>query len=199
LRTGIAESALRRATFVGENWIARFAPPPRQGAKPAVQHPLRFARQRRPRRNSCRRRAHLRQDRFGRDERGAAEDHSLQRQGDLRPAGRAANGLNVGLRHQLGIARKIVSACHSISIGFDVVPAGRDSFDFPAVTYFSERPSDRIPYLTLFPIGTRMRANLFAYRGFDDLWLRELRRPPAETLNAAATAQAHHRPIRHSR
>jgi hypothetical protein len=80
-----------------------------------------------------------------------------------------------------------------------VVPAGRTAFDFPALTYFSERPSDRIPYLTLFPIGTRMRANLFAYRGFDDLWLRELRRPPAETLNAAATAQAHHRPIRHSR
>ena len=96
-----------------------------------------------------------------------------------------ANGLNVGLRHQLGIARKIVSACHSISIGFDVVPAGRNSFDFPALTYFSERPSDRIPYITLFPIGTRMRANLFVYRGFDDPWLRELRRAPAETLNAA--------------
>ena len=31
-------------------------------------------------------------------------------------------------------------------------------------------------YLTLFPIGTRMRANLFVYRSFDDPWLRELRR-----------------------
>jgi 2-polyprenyl-6-methoxyphenol hydroxylase-like FAD-dependent oxidoreductase len=30
-----------------------------------------------------------------------------------------------------------------------------------------------------------MRANLFVYRGFDDPWLRELRRAPAETLNAA--------------
>lgn len=78
-----------------------------------------------------------------------------------------------------------MSACHSISIGFDVVPAGRNSFDFPALTYFSERPSDRIPYITLFPIGPRMRANLFVYRAFDDPWLRELRRAPAETLNGA--------------
>jgi 2-polyprenyl-6-methoxyphenol hydroxylase-like FAD-dependent oxidoreductase len=30
-----------------------------------------------------------------------------------------------------------------------------------------------------------MRANLFAYRGFDDPWLRQLRRAPVETLNAA--------------
>ena len=66
-----------------------------------------------------------------------------------------------------------------------MVPVGRAAFDFPALTYFSERPSDRIPYITLFPIGTRMRANLFVYRGADDPWLRELRRAPAETLNAA--------------
>ena len=81
--------------------------------------------------------------------------------------------------------RNVISACHSISIGFDIVPAGRNAFDFPALTYFSERPSDRIPYITLFPIGTRMRANLFVYRDFDDPWLRELRRAPAETLDAA--------------
>jgi 2-polyprenyl-6-methoxyphenol hydroxylase-like FAD-dependent oxidoreductase len=96
-----------------------------------------------------------------------------------------ANGLNVGLRHQLGIKREIISTCHSISIGFDIVPARRTSFDFPALTYFSERPSDRIPYVTLFPVGTRMRANLFVYRAFDDPWLRELRRAPAEMLDAA--------------
>ena len=36
-----------------------------------------------------------------------------------------ANGLNVGLRRNLGIERQIISACHSISIGFDLVPVGR--------------------------------------------------------------------------
>jgi 2-polyprenyl-6-methoxyphenol hydroxylase-like FAD-dependent oxidoreductase len=96
-----------------------------------------------------------------------------------------ANGLNVGLRQTLGIERRIVSRAHSISIGFDVVPVGRASFDFPALTYFSERPSDRIPYLTLFPIGERMRANLFSYRQIDDPWLREMRRSPVETLHAS--------------
>ncbi|MGX1143337.1 hypothetical protein AB7M11_007573 [Bradyrhizobium ottawaense] len=80
---------------------------------------------------------------------------------------------------------KVISACHSISIGFDIVPVGRSAFAFPALTYFSERPSDRIPYITLFPVGTRMRANLFVYRACDDPWLRELRRAPTETLDAA--------------
>jgi len=96
-----------------------------------------------------------------------------------------ANGLNIGLRRMLGIEREIISACHSISIGFGIEPVGRPKFDFPAMTYFSERPSDRIPYLTLFPIGSRMRANLFTYRAANDPWLRQMRHAPVETLNAA--------------
>jgi len=96
-----------------------------------------------------------------------------------------ANGLNVGLRQVLGIEREITSRCHSISIGFDITPVGRRAFDFPAMTYFSERPSDLIPYISLFPIGERMRANLFTYRAFDDPWLREFRVAPTKTLDAA--------------
>jgi 2-polyprenyl-6-methoxyphenol hydroxylase-like FAD-dependent oxidoreductase len=96
-----------------------------------------------------------------------------------------ANGLNVGLRQALGISRRIVSPCHSISIGFDIFPVSRPTFDFPALTYFSEKPSDRIPYLTLFPVGNRMRANLFVYRNADDPWLREFRLAPVKTLHAA--------------
>ena len=96
-----------------------------------------------------------------------------------------ANGLNIGLRRSLGIERQIVSPCHSISIGFDVAPVGRPAFDFPAMTYFSERTSDRIPYLSLFPIGERMRANLFVYRESDDPWIRQFRNAPVDTLNAA--------------
>jgi len=96
-----------------------------------------------------------------------------------------ANGLNVGLRHMLGIERHVHSSCHSISIGFDIAPLGRKAFPFPALTYFSERPSDRVPYITLFQIGEKMRANLFVYRDFDDPWLREFRRAPVETLTAS--------------
>lgn len=93
-----------------------------------------------------------------------------------------ANGLNVGLRHTLGIAREVISPCHSITIGFDVAPAGRSAFDFRAMTYYTERVRDRAAYVTLFPIGATMRANLFVYRDMRDPWLRQMRDVPRETL-----------------
>jgi 2-polyprenyl-6-methoxyphenol hydroxylase-like FAD-dependent oxidoreductase len=96
-----------------------------------------------------------------------------------------ANGLNIGLRHTLGMTREVVSECHSISIGFDMAPRGRASFDFPALTYYPARPSDQMAYMTLFPIGSTMRANLFVYRDMRDPWLRRLREAPQETLFAA--------------
>jgi 2-polyprenyl-6-methoxyphenol hydroxylase-like FAD-dependent oxidoreductase len=93
-----------------------------------------------------------------------------------------ANGLNASLRQNIGMAREITSANHSISIGFDLKPVGRTSFDFPALTYYSERAEARMAYLTLFPIGASMRANLFVYRDMHDLWFRQLREKPEETL-----------------
>jgi 2-polyprenyl-6-methoxyphenol hydroxylase-like FAD-dependent oxidoreductase len=95
-----------------------------------------------------------------------------------------ANGLNSGLRQNLGMKREDVSLCHSISIGFDLKPVGRTSFDFPALTYYPERAADRMAYLTLFPIGPTMRGNLFVYRDMRDLWFRQLRERPQETLFA---------------
>ena len=191
LKTGIGESVLRRATFAGENWIARFGH--LLDRAPSRQFNILY--------DSL---VNAVRDEIPADvERICAKaisvETSPERQrvvlsNDETVSARLvvlANGLNVGLRHQLGIARKIVSTCHSISIGFDVVPAGRTSFDFPALTYFSERPSDRIPYISLFPVGLRMRANLFVYRSCDDPWLRELRRAPAETLNAALPRLKH--------
>ncbi len=95
-----------------------------------------------------------------------------------------ANGLNVGLRGKLGMERETISATHSISIGFDAVPAGRAAFQFPALTYYGEQPAERIPYITLFPIGTAMRANLFIYSDMQDPWLRQMRETPQEALFA---------------
>lgn len=94
-----------------------------------------------------------------------------------------ANGLNIGLRHLLALERTIISPCHSISIGFNMKPQGRASFDFDSLSYYAERPSDRIAYLTLFPIGDKTRANLFTYRNADDPWLRDVRRNPVECLH----------------
>jgi 2-polyprenyl-6-methoxyphenol hydroxylase-like FAD-dependent oxidoreductase len=93
-----------------------------------------------------------------------------------------ANGLNIGLRHTLGIERRVISPGHSISIGFDVAPVGRRAFDFRALTYYFERATDRTAYLTLFPIGSVMRANLFVYRDMQDPWLRQMRHAPCEAL-----------------
>jgi len=184
-RTGIADSVLRRATFSNENWIARFGH--LLDKAPSRQFNILYD----SLVNAIRDEIPETVERIW--TKAVSVQTSPERQrimlaNDATISARLvvlANGLNVGLRHQLGITRNIISACHSISIGFDVAPAGRNAFDFPALTYFSERPSDRIPYISLFPIGTRMRVNLFVYRGFDDPWLREFRRAPAETLNTA--------------
>lgn len=93
-----------------------------------------------------------------------------------------ANGLSVALRDQVGIERVVTSPCHSITVAFDLAPRDAATFDFAAMTYYPERPSDRMAYLTLFPIGASMRANLMVYRTMDDPWLREMRRDPEESL-----------------
>jgi 2-polyprenyl-6-methoxyphenol hydroxylase-like FAD-dependent oxidoreductase len=95
-----------------------------------------------------------------------------------------ANGLNVGLRHTLGIKRRVISECHSITLGFDVEPIGRAAFDFPALTYWPKRSSARMAYLTLFPIGGGMRANLMVYREMTDPWLAGFRQAPEATMRA---------------
>jgi 2-polyprenyl-6-methoxyphenol hydroxylase-like FAD-dependent oxidoreductase len=95
-----------------------------------------------------------------------------------------ANGLNSGLRTALGMPRKDVSRHHCVTFAFDMKPAGRARFEFGALTYYPERASDRLAYVTLFPIGAFMRANLFAYRAISDPWLREMRDMPQRTMLA---------------
>jgi 2-polyprenyl-6-methoxyphenol hydroxylase-like FAD-dependent oxidoreductase len=184
-KTGLAEAILRAATHDTENWIARFGwlldkkPSQQYGIMyDALIHAIR---------------AEIKPGVEQVYAKAQSVSTSVERQKIALSNGEEisarlvvlANGLNVGLRRKLGIERRIVSPCHSISLGFDLAPVGRPAFDFPALTYFSERPDDRIPYLTLFPIGNTMRANLFAYREADDPWLRQMRHSPVETLNAS--------------
>ncbi|MBN9585830.1 MAG: FAD-dependent monooxygenase [Afipia sp.] len=93
-----------------------------------------------------------------------------------------ANGLNIGLRHTLGIERTVVSACHSITVGFNVEPVGRARLPFPALTYFAENSASRMAYLTLFPVQETMRANLMVYRDMNDPWLQRMRHTPEAAL-----------------
>jgi hypothetical protein len=68
------------------------------------------------------------------------------------------------------------------------VPVGRAAFDFPAMTYLSERPGDRIPYITTVsnrPLDARQP---FTYREPDDPWLREMRRAPAPDASSRTAA-----------
>jgi hypothetical protein len=39
-------------------------------------------------------------------------------------------------------------------------------------------------YLSMFPIGNTMRANMMVYRPMDDIWFREIRKNPEATLRA---------------
>ena len=95
-----------------------------------------------------------------------------------------ANGLSISLRHMLGLERRVVSECHSVTLGFDVAPVDRPALPFPALTYWPKRAADRMAYLTLFPIGNTMRANLMVYRPMDDIWFREFRKNPEATMRA---------------
>lgn len=183
-KTGIADAVLRAATPDGECWVARFGRVVEK--RPGDQHGIFYA----PLVNTIRGEIPPHVETI--HAKAAALLTSVGRQivtlsNDEQISARLivlANGLNIGLRHTLGLTREVLSECHSISIGFDVTPVGRPTFDFPALTYYAPRTSDRTALLTLFPIGSTMRANLFVYRDMDDLWLRQLRTAPTETLLA---------------
>jgi 2-polyprenyl-6-methoxyphenol hydroxylase-like FAD-dependent oxidoreductase len=183
-KTGVAEATLRKATHDGENWIARFGY--LLDRTPSQQYGIMYD----ALVNSIRNEIPAGVDKIYAKAVSISTSPERQKIGLSNGEEISARlvvltvGLNIGLRHQLGIERRLISACHSISIGFYMSPAGRPAFDFPALTYFSERPSDRSGYLTLFPIGNAMRANLFVYRQMDDPWLRQMRHAPVETLNA---------------
>jgi 2-polyprenyl-6-methoxyphenol hydroxylase-like FAD-dependent oxidoreductase len=87
-------------------------------------------------------------------------------------------GANGVMASMIG-ARREVSRCHSVSIGFDVDPS---HWPFDALTYFGEDPVHRVAYLTLFPLPSGGRANLFVYRELNDPWLKRLRDNPAATI-----------------
>jgi len=184
LKTGLAEPVLRAATLDGKSWVARFGRLIEK--RPGDQHGILY-------------------DTLVNTIRGEIPPNvefihgkvtdvavSADRQAVTLSTGEpisarlviVANGLNVGLRHKLGMERRDISKTHSIMLGFDLVPAERASFPFPALTYYAERPADRTAYITLFPIGQTMRANLCVYREMDDPWLRQFRDAPRETLMA---------------
>src|SRR4051812_23208753 len=183
-KTGLADAVLRAATHDGSVWIARFGY--LLDTRPSDQHGILYD----TLVNTIR--AQIRSQANVVHAKAVAISTSSERQkivlsNDDEISARLvvlANGLNVGLRHTLAIERQVISACHSITLGFDLTPGGRAKFNFPALTYYPERSRDRMAYLSLFPIGGAMRANLMVYRTMDDPWFRELREVPEQALLA---------------
>jgi 2-polyprenyl-6-methoxyphenol hydroxylase-like FAD-dependent oxidoreductase len=181
-KTGLADDVLRHTTPDRQTWVARFGRIVEK--RPGDQHGIYYA----PLVNAVR--ALIPANVRIVNAKATALATSGERQRVTLSTGEdvsarlivLANGLSVALRHNLGLSRETVSACHSVTIGFDAVPAGRPAFDFPALTYYAERTSDHAALITLFPIGAKMRANLFVYRDMQDPWLREMRTAPQETL-----------------
>ena len=166
-KTGLADATLRATTLDGEVWEARFGHV--VAKKPSDQHGVMYD----TLVNTLR--AQIPPEVETIHAKAAAVSNSEERQKVVLSNGEEisarlvvlANGLNVGIRHALGLKRRIISECHSITLGFDVEPVGRTAFSFPALTYWPKRSSSRMAYLTLFPIGAAMRANLMVYREID--------------------------------
>ncbi|SFV38447.1 NAD(P)/FAD-dependent oxidoreductase [Hyphomicrobium facile] len=96
-----------------------------------------------------------------------------------------ATGLAQGLRQNLGMTLDTVHHHHSLCVGFSLRPGEGQKFNFPALTYYSERLESGIAYITLFPMGDVMRANLFTYHGYQDPFVAQIRNDPVSALYGA--------------
>ena len=183
-KTGLADATLRATTLDGEVWEARFGYVVTR--KPSDQHGVMYD----TLVNTMR--GQIPSDVETIHAKASAISSSPERQklvlsNDEEISTRLvvlANGLNVGLRHTLGIRRHIISECHSVTLGFNVEPVGRAAFAFPALTYWPKRSTSRMAYLSIFPVNGAMRANLMVYRDMTDPWLPGFRQAPEQTMHA---------------
>lgn len=92
-----------------------------------------------------------------------------------------ATGPSAAIHRHVGIDVVDATHDHSICIGF-YLKAPPSDYPFESIVYYGEHWSDRVSYISLFPIGSRMRANLFVYREHDEAWMRDFRQAPEATL-----------------
>jgi len=89
-----------------------------------------------------------------------------------------ACGLNDTIPSSLGLKRSYIQKQQSVALAFNIARADASSFDFDSITYYSVSPRLGIDYLTLFPVSRSMRANLFAFPGENDRWVRKFIQDP---------------------
>jgi len=93
-----------------------------------------------------------------------------------------ATGPGNGLCRRLGIGRRVLRDDHSLAIGFDIVASPDSASKESVLVHYGETIRDHIDYISVFPLGPVLRANLFAYRDIHEPWTRSFRQQPRETL-----------------
>jgi 2-polyprenyl-6-methoxyphenol hydroxylase-like FAD-dependent oxidoreductase len=96
-----------------------------------------------------------------------------------------ATGQGYALCKQIGISRKLIRPGHSLTLGFDIEPAGENSFEHSFLIYQREKIRDRIDYLAAFTMGASTRVNLFTYRDYRDPWTNGFLAHPESSLAKA--------------
>jgi 2-polyprenyl-6-methoxyphenol hydroxylase-like FAD-dependent oxidoreductase len=93
-----------------------------------------------------------------------------------------ATGLGRQLLAKSGIGKTADYGIQVLAFGFDLEVEAPAFFDKSVLVVQGEKPADKIDYLTLFGIGSRIRGNLFTYHEPDDPLTYSFRRQPRETL-----------------
>ena len=123
-RTGLADAVLRAATLDGESWVARFGRLIEK--RPGDQHGILYDTMVNTIRGEIPPSVAFIHGKVT-DIATSADRQCVTLSNGEEISARlviVANGLNVGLRHKLGMARNDVSKTHSIMLGFDLVPRG---------------------------------------------------------------------------
>jgi 2-polyprenyl-6-methoxyphenol hydroxylase-like FAD-dependent oxidoreductase len=94
----------------------------------------------------------------------------------------AATGLQRALLRSAGFHHRIIRDAHSLTFGFDLNAPHAAGLPEAILVYFGERLGDRLDYLTVFPIGATMRANLFTFHSLRDAWPHAFRKAPEAAL-----------------
>ncbi|MBI5854512.1 MAG: FAD-dependent monooxygenase [Nitrospirae bacterium] len=102
-----------------------------------------------------------------------------------------ACGAGSNLPAGLGIRKRMISERHSFCLGFNIARKDGKPFPFDALTYYPDRLSARVAFLTLFPIREVMRANYFVYRTVGEEWVSRFGKHADEQLMQDLPKLAH--------
>jgi 2-polyprenyl-6-methoxyphenol hydroxylase-like FAD-dependent oxidoreductase len=89
-----------------------------------------------------------------------------------------ACGLNADLIGSLQLKRVLVQKRQCIGVAFTLGRPNGQPFSFDSLTYSMASPTTGIDYVSFFPMGPTMRANLFSFPAADSSWLQKFIREP---------------------